>query len=137
MKTTYKSLVIAVIMIGGLAANSALAHTMVKSTTIAEGATLAASPPSVTVVFDHAAGVGSVRLTTVTGETIPLNFTPPRTKVTSFTIPLPRLDPDRYKLEWRAIAQDGHVMAGGLSFGVTGGAKPAPAVAALPQAKRP
>jgi len=137
MKTTFRSLVIMAIMMGGLATTGALAHTMVKSTTIEEGATLAASPPSVTILFDHAAGVGSVRLTTVTGETIPLNFIPPRTKVTSFTIPFPRLDPDRYKLEWRAIAQDGHVMAGGLSFGVTGGAKPAPAVAAPLQAKHP
>jgi copper resistance protein C len=113
-----------------LASTTALAHTMVRSTTIAEGATLATSPPSVTVTFEHAAGVGSVKLTTITGETILLSFTPSRAMVTSVTVPLPRLDPDRYKLEWRAIAQDGHVMAGGLNFGVTGAARPAPAAMA-------
>jgi methionine-rich copper-binding protein CopC len=133
---SYKVLAALVTSTLSLMSTGAFAHTMIKSTTIAEGATLGASPPSVTVVLEHAAGIGSVRLTTVTGETIPLTFTPPRTIVATFTIPLPRLDPDRYKLEWRAIAQDGHVMAGAINFAVTGGARPMPTMAP-PNAKRP
>lgn len=99
-------------------AATAQAHTMVRAVSIAEGAVLASSPPSVTITFDHPAGMGAVRLETATGERVPIAWTPPRTLSASFTIPLPRLDPDRYRLSWRVVAQDGHVMAGAVNFSV-------------------
>jgi copper resistance protein C len=108
-------------------AGVALAHTMVRSTSISEGARLEVSPPSVTIRFEHAAGMGSVQLATATGERVPLSYTPPRAMSDAFVIPLPRLEPDRYRLSWRVIADDGHVMAGALNFTVTGPAsRPAP-----------
>lgn len=101
-------------------AGGALAHTMIRSTSIAEGARLEASPPSVTIRFEHAAGMSSVQLATATGERVPLSYTPPRAMNDTFVIPLPGLEPDRYRLSWRVIADDGHVMAGVLNFTVTG-----------------
>ena len=35
--------------------------------------------------------------------------------------PLPELSEGAYVLEWRALARDGHVMTGEISFSVTGG----------------
>lgn len=110
--------VLAVLALG--LASTALAHTMLRSTSIADGARLETAPPSVTIRFQHAAGLGSVQLATATGERVPLSYTPPRAMSDTFAIPLPRLEPDRYRLSWRVIADDGHVMAGAISFTVTG-----------------
>lgn len=108
------------IAMAGLLAGGALAHTMLRSTSIPDGARLEAAPPTLTLRFEHRAGLGSVQLATLTGERIPLDFTPPRAMSDTFVIPLPRLEPDRYRLSWRVIAEDGHVMAGTISFTVTG-----------------
>jgi methionine-rich copper-binding protein CopC len=104
----------------------ALAHTMLRSVSIAEGAELASSPAEVTIEFDHAAGMGTVQLATAAGERVPINWTPPRTLSSSFTIPLPRLQPDRYRLSWRVVAQDGHVMSGAVNFTVAAQRSAAP-----------
>lgn len=96
----------------------AYAHTMVQSVTIADRSTLRAPPENISITFEHAASFGSARLTTATGEVIPLTYTPPRGASRTFTIPLPRLDPDRYRFTWRVIAEDGHVMSGGVMFTV-------------------
>lgn len=114
------------VLAGSLVAGAAVAHTMVRTTSVAEGARLETAPPAITVQFEHPAIVGAVRLTTATGETVPLAWTPPRAAAVTMTVPLPRLDPDRYRLAWRVIAQDGHVMAGALNFTISGpAARPA------------
>lgn len=128
---------IAVVALGLFSiASLAQAHAMVRSVSIAEGATLTAAPPNLVIVFDHDAGLGSVRLTTASGEVVPLAFTPPRAMGKTFTIPLPRLEADRYKIEWRVIAQDGHVMAAGVNFVISGAPRTLTS-APLPKPKRP
>lgn len=103
-----------------LAAGPAGAHTAVKSVSIAEGARLKAAPPSVTVTMGRPVGVGGVTLTTSAGRDVPLAYKPSRAMSAAFSVPLPRLAPDAYRLNWRVIAEDGHVMTGGVAFTVTG-----------------
>jgi copper resistance protein C len=109
------ALVLASMSVGG-----ALAHTMLRSTSIADGARLEVAPSTFTLRFDHRAWLGAVQLATQTGERIPLDFVPSRAMSDTFVVPLPRLEPDRYRLSWRVIAEDGHVMAGTVAFAVTG-----------------
>lgn len=109
---------LAALVLAPVAVAPAFAHTMVRSTSIADGATLAQSPPSISIAFEHPAAMGALRLETATGERIPLDWTPPRAISATFVVPLPRLEPDRYRLSWRVIAQDGHVMSGSLAFTV-------------------
>lgn len=101
--------------------SAALAHTMVQSVSITEGARLQAPPEQLTIRFEHAARFGSVRLETAAGERIPVTYTPPNEATTIFTIPLPTLAPDRYRVTWRVIAEDGHVMTGAVSFAIVRG----------------
>lgn len=96
----------------------ALAHTMVRSVSIADGATLKTSPRDITIIFEHAAKFGSVQLRTAAGERIPVAYVAPKAATTTFSIPLPQLAPDRYRITWRVIADDGHVMTGAVSFKV-------------------
>lgn len=102
------------------APGAAAAHTMVKSVSIAEGAKLKAAPPSVTVTMGHPVGVGGASLATAAGKDVPLQFKPTRAMTATFTVPLPKLAPDSYRLSWRTVSDDGHVMTGGVSFTVTG-----------------
>lgn len=103
-----------------VATSPALAHTAVRETSIAEHATLAASPANFTVTFSAATGLANVTLTNAAGHEIALNYTPPHAMTTTFTIPLPALTPGEYTIAWRTMAHDGHVMPGAIHFTVAG-----------------
>lgn len=94
----------------------AQAHTMERAISIANNAVLQAAPETFTVSYVHPARFGSVQLRTATGETVPIRYQPPANATTTFKIPLPKLAPDRYRLTWRVIAEDGHVMSGTVNF---------------------
>jgi methionine-rich copper-binding protein CopC len=94
----------------------AQAHTMERAISIANNAVLQAAPETFTVSYVHPARFGSVQLRTATGETVPMRYQPPANATTTFTIPLPKLVPDTYRLTWRVIADDGHVMTGNVTF---------------------
>lgn len=98
----------------------AQAHTMERAVSIANNAVLQTAPETFTVSYVHPARFGSVQLRTATGETVALRYQPPANATTTFTIPLPRLTPDRYRLTWRVIAEDGHVMTGTVNFTIAG-----------------
>lgn len=102
------------------AAPPALAHTVVRETSIPDNATLSAPPASFTVAFSAATGLASVRLTNATGRDLALGFTPPRATAASFTVPLPRLAPGTYTISWRALSSDGHVMPSAVHFTIAG-----------------
>lgn len=98
---------------------AAFAHTSAQSISIADGARLKTGPEHLTITFKHPARFGSVSLQTAAGERIPVPYSPPKVPTSTFTIPLPRLAPDRYRATWRVIAGDGHVMTGAVSFTVS------------------
>lgn len=103
-----------------VATPAASAHTAVRETSIAENATLSASPASFTVTFSAATGLANVTLTNAAGREIALDYTPPRAMAATFTIPLPALAPGGYTIAWRTMAHDGHVMPGAIHFTVAG-----------------
>lgn len=102
------------------AASPALAHTAVRETSIAESATLSASPANFTITFSAPTGLANLTLANAAGREIELNYAPPRAMAASFTIPLPALAPGAYTISWRAMSHDGHVMPGAIHFTVTG-----------------
>lgn len=103
-----------------VAVSPALAHTAVRETSITDNATFSAPPANFTVTFSAATGFANVTLTNAAGREIALDYTPPRTMTTTFTIPLPRLAPGAYTISWRTMAHDGHVMPGAIHFTVAG-----------------
>ncbi|MBX9745522.1 MAG: copper resistance protein CopC [Hyphomonadaceae bacterium] len=118
MKRIFLALVAALLPIA--AAAPALAHTAVRETSIADNATLSTAPPTFTVTFSAATGLASVTLTNAAGREVVLDYTPPRTRAATFTIPLPALAPGAYTISWRTMASDGHVMPGAVHFTVAG-----------------
>lgn len=125
-----------------LAAAPAYAHDELKSSSPADGATLAAPPAQVVLTFEEAPVALGAQVV-VTG---------PSGSVSSGT---PRLDGDdviqdvqpqapagRYTIEWRVTSDDGHPVSGTLAFtaqaaAVNADATPAPSAAAATPAATP
>lgn len=103
-----------------LFAAPALAHTTIKTANIENGATLKEAPPAFEFSFGSAVGLAGLELETLAGAAVAINFDPPRAMQKSFTVALPPLVADTYVLKWRAVAKDGHVMKGEVSFTITG-----------------
>lgn len=120
MKLPLIAATLATLAIAFAGAPAALAHTHVHHTSIADQASLAASPPDFTVEFEGKTGLAGVSLTDAAGKAVPLAYKPPADAAASFTIPLPTLAKGRYTLKWRTIGKDGHAMSGTVSFAITG-----------------
>ena len=94
------------------------AHTDFTATEPADGATLDAAPD--TVRMDFAGPMRIVKVTVVhagpdgSSET---RLTPPSRDATESLVLSPELaGPGDYRIEWRGLGEDGHVMTGAFSF---------------------
>jgi len=105
-----------------LSATPALGHSSLIRTDPADGAQLNESPRLVHLWFSEqlALGLTSIELLDGSGQPIPLGAQPLVTqRSASFTVVLPELAPDVYRLSWR-VRSDGdlHVTVGSIVFGV-------------------
>jgi methionine-rich copper-binding protein CopC len=103
-----------------MAASPAFAHFTLKSSSIKDGAVLSESPSEIILTFSKEVGLTDIDLTDSVGDSVDLDYSPPTDMDTSFEIPLPDLQADSYTLSWRAMAPDGHVMSGDLTFSIVG-----------------
>ena len=94
----------------------AIAHTSVTKTSIVNNSHLATPPKTFQVTLDHEASLASVRLTDSAGHERALEYRPSTDRRSSFALPLPALEDGSYKIEWKTVAKDGHVMNGAVSF---------------------
>jgi methionine-rich copper-binding protein CopC len=84
----------------------AQAHTHLKSSKPADQAVLAVAPKEVTLQFSE-----PTRLTAVTVL--------PKEATAEVTLPVTITAPGDYKLNWRAVGSDNHVMSGSIRFTVS------------------
>ena len=83
-----------------------------------DGASLDQAPDAFSLAFVHPVQLSLVRLTTIAGEVIPVPLDPKAESAAGVSVPLPPLSAGHYRIEWRAVGDDGHIMSGGLSFSV-------------------
>jgi copper resistance protein C len=94
------------------------AHSGVTSTQPSDGAHLHHPPESVGVQFDGAMRITQFRLSGPDGD-VALSDRPGPQPVRAFeTAPAAPLAAGEYRVEWRALAADGHLMAGSFRFRV-------------------
>lgn len=117
-KNTSTYLVLGAFLTLSLVAPLASAHTTVKSTTLEDGGVYQTMPDVFDLVFAQKVGLASLNLKNEDGESIEMNFTPPKSMETKFAIPMPVLKSGLYKMTWRAVAKDGHILKGDISFTV-------------------
>lgn len=106
-----------------LLASPAFAHSPIKQANITAGSTYNAAPESFNFSFAKTVGLSKISLSARDGANLALNYTKPASMQKSFSVPLPRLTRGDYILSWSAVATDGHVMKGDISFTI-GGANP-------------
>ena len=100
-----------------LLAAAALAHSRLGTTVPPDGAVLAAMPSEIVLSFTKRLRLTRVRMTR-DGEGVDLDLGGLTGFATRFAIPLQGPGPGTYRVEWRALAADGHAMRGGFSFRV-------------------
>lgn len=103
------------ISLGGVAA----AHSEKKGTTPANGAQLTETPEMIHMVFDDPMRITLVRLLGEDGAEIPMQRGTGLEPSLEFHAEPGPLTPGGYRVEWRGLASDGHVMQGSFSFELT------------------
>lgn len=102
--------------LAALGAAPAFAHSPIKSTSPSDGATLAAAPDVIEIVFDGAMRLTRVTLEGPSGEAQRLGLSDIEVPTPDYRIAAPTLATGRYTVEWRGMAPDGHVMTGTFAF---------------------
>jgi copper transport protein len=99
---------------------AALGHAKLLSTSPAVGEQLERPPKQLTLKFNEAVQLGTLKLS-ADGKDIPLVLDRGAAGAPQVTVALPRLEPGAYRVEWSALTvDDGHVVKGTFSFVVTG-----------------
>ena len=110
------ALLAALVLLAGVAAAAALAHSKQEETHPADGAVLGQAPDVISVSFDEPISITSIRLENEEGDTFELERTDAMAPVTEFRATPPALPEGRYSVEWRGLSSDGHPMKGRFSF---------------------
>ena len=102
-----------------LAPAAASAHAMLHSSDPADGSTLNASPRALHLMFSEECRVTSLRLLDEAGKERQIRREGGREAASHATATVPAaLPPGAYRIEWRAMGGDGHVMSGAVRFAV-------------------
>ena len=104
-----------------LLAAPAFAHSTLEKSIPADGATVSA-PKTLELTFTKDLRLVTVRLV-ADGYDKALEVDRAAPAGTTFSLPLPSLEPAKYTVKWRASATDGHIMTGSFAFTVAGAAK--------------
>ncbi|MFC3125098.1 copper resistance protein CopC [Pseudoroseomonas globiformis] len=106
--------------LGILVSGAASAHAMLHSSDPPDGATLDASPRTLNLAFSEECRVTALRLLDEGGREQEVRREGGRAASSRVTATLAGpLRPGAYRLEWRALGSDGHVMSGAVRFAVT------------------
>lgn len=99
-------------------ATPTLAHSLLKGSTPASGATVQSAPETLQISFENPVVFTSVEISQ-DGADIPLEFERSSNPATEHSVPLPSLSEGNYTVSWSALSpEDGHVMQDTFSFTV-------------------
>jgi len=99
-----------------LAVLNVRAHTVLSSSVPADNA-VAAAPETITLAFSTQVRLTGLSLEDATGRTLDLGAIPTATQQ-EFVIAAPALPPGAYRVSWRAVGADSHVVSGEFRFEV-------------------
>ncbi|MGM0559731.1 MAG: copper resistance CopC family protein [Pseudomonadota bacterium] len=113
-----RSAMTSVILLAMLATVPALAHSPMKESTPASGATVQSAPETLQVSFNNPVIFTNVEVHQ-DGEEIPVEFERSSKAAEDHSVTLPSLSDGNYTVSWSALSpDDGHAMQGTFSFTV-------------------
>ena len=95
-----------------------LAHASLQTSNIVEGAVLIEVPDKLDLAFSGNVGLAALSIQDSSGKKVGAQSPLPRTLQKQFSIPLPDLNSGAYKIEWKTMSSDGHIMSGHINFTV-------------------
>ena len=101
-----------------LAAAPAFAHSAVDATAPEDGAVLAEAPPQIVLTFAGDVRLTRVRMTHDNDPAVDLDLGDQNAFAARFVVPLADMGAGLYRIEWRGLSGDGHVMRDALTFRV-------------------
>lgn len=121
MKLVRLSAAIVTILLTVATVGPVFAHAMLEASEPVEGAVLSAAPRQVMVRFSEPSRITALRVINEAGQEVGgLRREASRATPTSATATVTSpLAPGGYRVEWRAMGSDGHVMSGTVHFSVT------------------
>ena len=102
----------------GLMTSAVFAHPRLSMSTPENGAVLTAVPTHVLLTFETQIRLTKIEMTHQPHRAIQLDLGDQKAFATEFVVPLTRMGKGQYRIEWRGLAIDGHVMRGDLTFHV-------------------
>jgi copper transport protein len=101
----------------------AWAHASLVSSNPADGATVATSPPALTLTFSEAVEIqlGSIQVSSCTGARVDVGPAHHTKSDSEIAATLPALTPGQYLVSWRVISADSHPVHGAYYFAVGAG----------------
>lgn len=102
-----------------LALGTAQAHTHLKSSMPADQAVLTAAPKQVMLHFSEPSRLTAVSIQKDGDKKETAVAALPKQMAADLTVPVEISGPGTYKLKWRALGKDNHVMSGALQFTVS------------------
>lgn len=93
------------------------AHTVLSSSVPADNAEETAAPETITLSFSTEVRLTGLTMEDAAGTAVDLGSIPTVTQQ-EFIIPAPELQPGTYRVTWRAIGADSHVVSGEFRFEV-------------------
>ena len=113
------SILIAAVLICLCMPSAAFAHSKMAKSVPAEGGTAKAGLSEITLGFSKPVRVMLIKVKNVAVNSgVEAGFKPAASYATSLAFKVAPLQPGRYQVNWSAVAKDGHVMRGTLSFRV-------------------
>ena len=100
-----------------LGAQSAIAHTHLKSSDPADGSELQAAPKQITLTFGDPVQLTALDVAANGGKPQSMKGLPGEV-LKVVTVPVPPLKSGKYVVTWRAAGHDGHVMSGQFKFSI-------------------
>ena len=97
---------------------AAAAHSRMDTTAPADGAVLAEPPSEIVLTFAKRVRLTRVRMARDDGRPVDLDLGDQKAFATRFVLPATDMGKGRYRIEWRALASDGHAMRGAFMFRV-------------------
>ncbi|WP_420346127.1 copper resistance CopC family protein [Pelagibius sp.] len=99
-----------------LPGSDAVAHAKGPMVSPADGSALAEAPRELTLTFEEAVRLTSLRLYNAAGDEVELPGRRSLDPVRERRVPLPPLEAGQYRVEWRVLSADGHPVSGAFSF---------------------
>lgn len=106
------------IIAAGLIALSApaFAHTDMMESQPMDGAMMMEPVKNVDMTFGMDVRLVKLRVIDSSNKPVSIGFSPITEPAKNFSVPMPMLKPDTYKVDWTAMGEDGHKMTGSFQF---------------------